>query len=170
MKVLVVNAGSSSVKLRVVDDGDQLLASRDLGPPDDGLAEQLGDFVHDAGAIDVVGHRVVHGGSSLHQRGAGRCRRPRGTRRPQRTGPAAQSAALAGIDAAARLLVGVPQVACFDTAFHASLPPAATTYAIPRIGSLAGGSGAMGFTASAVPGLLDGRRSCWVGQSIGFDW
>jgi acetate kinase len=40
--------------------------------------------------------------------------------------------ALAGIDAATRLLMGVPQVACFDTAFHASLPPAATTYAIPE--------------------------------------
>ena len=39
--------------------------------------------------------------------------------------------ALAGIDAARRLLPGVPSVACFDTAFHAGLPPASSTYAIP---------------------------------------
>jgi acetate kinase len=132
VRVLVVNAGSSSVKLRVVDDGDQLLASRDLGPPDDGLGEQLGDFVRQAGVLDVVGHRVVHGGSRFtsavlvdaHARAA--------LDGLNELAPLHNPAALAGIDAAARLLIGVPQVACFDTAFHASLPLSATTYAIPR--------------------------------------
>jgi acetate kinase len=132
MRVLVVNAGSSSVKLRVVDDGDQLLASRDLGPPDNGLAGQLGDFVHDAGALDVVGHRVVHGGSLFTSAVLVDADVREALDGLNELAPLHNPAALAGIDAATRLLVGVPQVACFDTAFHASLPPAATTYAIPE--------------------------------------
>jgi acetate kinase len=45
--------------------------------------------------------------------------------------PLHQPRALAGIDAARRALPDVPAVACFDTAFHASLPSAAATYAVP---------------------------------------
>jgi len=132
MRALVVNAGSSSVKLRVVDDGDQLLASRDLGPPDNGLAEQLGDFVHDAGALDVVGHRVVHGGSLFTSSVLVDADVREALDSLNELAPLHNPPALAGIDAASRLLAGVPQVACFDTAFHASLPPAATRYAIPE--------------------------------------
>jgi acetate kinase len=132
MRALVVNAGSSSVKLRVVDDDDQLLASRDLGPPDDHLAEQLGDFVHDAGVLDVVGHRVVHGGSLFTSSVLVDADVREALDSLNELAPLHNPPALAGIDAASRLLAGVPQVACFDTAFHASLPPAATRYAIPE--------------------------------------
>lgn len=131
MRVLVVNAGSSSVKLRIVDEADQLVASRDLGLPDDHLADQLGDFLIDAAAIDVVGHRVVHGGSRFTSAvlvDAGVREALDGL---NELAPLHNPPALAGIDAVGRLLVGVPQVACFDTGFHAGLPPAATTYAVP---------------------------------------
>ena len=46
--------------------------------------------------------------------------------------PLHQPAALAGIAAVGRALPAVPAVACFDTAFHATLPAAAATYALPR--------------------------------------
>jgi len=46
--------------------------------------------------------------------------------------PLHQPKSLHGLDAAQRLLPDVPHVACFDTAFHATLPPAAYTYALPR--------------------------------------
>jgi acetate kinase len=131
MRVLVVNAGSSSVKLRIVDEGDQLVDSRDLGPPDDRLADQLGDFLNDAEGFDVVGHRVVHGGSRFTSPvlvdGAVRD----ALDDLNELAPLHNPPALVGIDVVARLLPGTPQVACFDTALHASLPPAATTYAIP---------------------------------------
>jgi acetate kinase len=129
--VLVVNAGSSSVKLRIVDGADQLVASRDLGPPDNGLADDLGDFVHDAGASDVVGHRVVHGGPRFTTAVLVDADVRDALDDVSELAPLHNPPALAGIDAAARLLVDVPQVACFDTGFHASLPPAATTYAVP---------------------------------------
>jgi acetate kinase len=131
MRVLVVNAGSSSVKLRIVNETDQLVASKDLGPPDDHLADQLGEFLLGAAAIDVVGHRVVHGGSRFTSAvlvDAGVREELDGL---NELAPLHNPPALAGIDAVGRLLVGVPQVACFDTGFHASLPQAATTYAVP---------------------------------------
>jgi acetate kinase len=131
MRVLVVNAGSSSVKLRIVDGDDQLTACQDLGPPDDRLAEQLGDFLDDAETVDVVGHRVVHGGprfTSAVLVDAGVREALDGL---NELAPLHNPPALAGIDAIARLLAGVPQVACFDTGFHATLPPAVTTYAVP---------------------------------------
>ena len=45
--------------------------------------------------------------------------------------PLHQPKSLAALDAVSRLAAGVPAVACFDTAFHATLPPAAATYALP---------------------------------------
>src|ERR1700743_3482259 len=63
MQTLVVNAGSQSVKLRVIDSADAMVASADLGPPDDRLADHLGDFLGQLrDPVDVSGHRVVHGG------------------------------------------------------------------------------------------------------------
>jgi acetate kinase len=132
VRVLVVNAGSLSVKLRVVDERDQVVAGTDLGPPDDRLAAQLGDFVAPlAGEIDVAGHRVVHGG-------------PRYTNavliddatRTDLAGllelaPLHNPPALAAIDAVRAILPGVPSVACFDTAFHAGLSSDAAAYAVP---------------------------------------
>ena len=129
--MLVVNAGSSSVKLRIVDGDDQLVASQDLGPPDDHLADHLGDFLHDAAAIDVVGHRVVHGGPRFTTAVLVDADVREALDGLNELAPLHNPPALAGIDATARLLAGVPQVACFDTGFHATLPPAATTYAVP---------------------------------------
>ena len=127
----MVNAGSSSVKLRVVEDSGQVSATEDLGAPDARLAGRLDGFAAGVGPVDAVGHRVVHGGS--------RFLAPVRIDRQVRIGleglndlaPLHNRPALAGIDAAARLFGDVPQVACFDTAFHTTLPPEVTTYAVP---------------------------------------
>jgi acetate kinase len=46
--------------------------------------------------------------------------------------PLHQPKSLHGLELARTALPGVPAVACFDTAFHAHIPPAASTYALPR--------------------------------------
>jgi acetate kinase len=131
MHVLVVNAGSSSLKLRLPAEGDSVVARRDLGPVD-----RLGDGELEAalaglGAFDAVGHRIVHGGSDLTAPtlldAAVRDRLAALTD----LAPLHQPKSLAGLDAVSRLAPEVPAVACFDTAFHATLPAAATTYAVP---------------------------------------
>jgi acetate kinase len=132
MRVLVVNAGSTSVKLRVIDDEDRTDSAADLGPPDHDLDLRLAEFLSTAGDLDVAGHRVVHGGPHFTSPvlvGSGVRDR---LSKLNELAPLHNPSALAGIDAVARLLPRVPSVACFDTAFHAGLPAAAATYAVPR--------------------------------------
>jgi acetate kinase len=131
MLVLVVNAGSRSVKLRLVGGEDETVAGTDLGPPDEDVLAHLKDFTSNAGSIDAVGHRVVHGGTRFTQPTVVSDDVRRDLEGLNDLAPLHNPPALAGIDAARRLLPGVPSVACFDTAFHAGLPPASSTYAIP---------------------------------------
>jgi acetate kinase len=135
MRVLVVNAGSSSLKLSLLDDDDQLAGAKELtahgGQFDaDEVARELDQL--DAGTADAVGHRVVHGGSEF----TGPVRLDAAVRGQldQLTdlAPLHQPKSLAGIDAVSQALPQLPAVACFDTAFHTTMPPAASTYALPE--------------------------------------
>ena len=132
MRVLVVNAGSSTLKLRVVDDHDAVVARADLPaveqvPPAD-LARELDGLA----PYDAVGHRVVHGGREFRSpvlvEGDVRDRIEALTP----LAPLHQPRALAALDAVGQAVPGLPTVACFDTAFHATLPPEASVYAVPR--------------------------------------
>ena len=63
MRVLVLNAGSSSLKLSLVDDDDRVLADREFEVAEGRLDEtQLGTAIRDMEGIEAIGHRVVHGG------------------------------------------------------------------------------------------------------------
>ncbi len=133
MRILVVNAGSSSLKLRLLGDGDELLASRDLPPPevDWGSSEPLRAALAEIGAVDAVGHRVVHGGTELVEPVVVDVAALERIRSLSELAPLHQPASIAGIEAVATAMPRIPQVACFDTAFHATIPAAAATYALP---------------------------------------
>lgn len=130
MTVLVVNAGSSSLKLRVLGEDDTVLADHHVERWT-GETGPLERFLSTAPPVHAVGHRVVHGGTAFT--GATAIDDDTRTRIEALTAlaPLHQPRALAGVDAATRLLPGVPQVACFDTSFHTTMPEAATTYALP---------------------------------------
>jgi len=134
MRVLVVNTGSSSLKVRVVegDGADDVTADLDLERWDgeDDL-DALGDFVGGIGSVDAVGHRVVHGGSELTAPTLVTPAVEQAVLALTSLAPLHQPRAVAGMRAIDRLVPGVPQVACFDTAFHAGLPEPARTYALP---------------------------------------
>jgi acetate kinase len=131
--VLVVNAGSSSVKIRLLDATDQLRGSIDL-PADAGgfdtapLAEALASWP----PPDVIAHRIVHGGARF----TGAVRIDADVERELHEltvlAPLHQPKSLAALTAVQQVLPQVPAVACFDTAFHTTLSPAAATYAVPR--------------------------------------
>jgi acetate kinase len=129
MRVLVVNAGSSSLKLSVLDDVDEIVEQHDLEDWD-GDASVLDD-VAGSWDFDAVGHRVVHGGAELTSPvvvdDAVRSRIGSLTS----LAPLHQPRALAGIDATRKAFGGIRSVACFDTAFHSGMPRAAATYAVP---------------------------------------
>ena len=117
--VLVVNAGSTSLKLHVVSDADDAVevASLDAVRADD---------------IDAVGHRVVHGGSHLIEATVIDDAVRASVAELESIAPLHNRPAIAGIDAATRAFPAVPHVAVFDTAFHATMPIEASTYALPR--------------------------------------
>jgi acetate kinase len=77
--------------------------------------------------IDIVGHRVVHGGEEYRESTIVTPTVKDVIERLTKFAPLHNLANLAGIDAIDRL-IDVPQVAVFDTAFHAHLPPAAAIY------------------------------------------
>jgi acetate kinase len=131
MRVLVVNAGSATLKLALLD-GDQLLARHQVDVSgDEAETTELESVLDSWNTPDAVGHRVVHGGGTFTRpvRIDGSVRTHLDALVP--LAPLHQPAALSGIDLVARLLPDVASVACFDTAFHTTLPPAAATYAIP---------------------------------------
>jgi acetate kinase len=132
MRILVVNAGSSSLKLRAIDEEDRVTASADLPAPR-GQTDQatIARSVEGFEALDAVGHRIVHGGTEfigpvlIDPDVVARLRSLTDL------APLHQPKSLAALDAVSRILPGVPAVACFDTAFHAAMPEAASTYALP---------------------------------------
>ena len=132
MRVLVVNAGSSSLKLSVVD-GDHRVAEEQLPATGTQIdADEIATAVARLEPVDAVGHRIVHGGARY--RGPVRIDAEvvRTLTELSALAPLHQGKALAALKAVGRVVGGVPEVACFDTAFHATLPAAAHTYALPQ--------------------------------------
>ncbi|MGL5867130.1 MAG: acetate/propionate family kinase [Dermatophilaceae bacterium] len=139
--VLVLNVGSTSVRHHLIEAATGTTLASGYTPGlggaviEDAVRQVIGAAVHQESArgqapVAVV-HRVVHGGTAF--------------RRPtviddavvQRLGglvhlaPQHLPGCLAAIDAARHAIPDVPQVAVFDTAFHASLPAYASSYAVP---------------------------------------
>lgn len=122
MRILVVNAGSSSLKLSLLDHDDTVLAKPDY------LSE-----LHDLPTPDAVGHRVVHGGAEFTEPVLIDDDVEARIRALTELAPLHQPKSLDGIDAVRKALPALPEVACFDTAFHAHMPEAAATFALPAV-------------------------------------
>jgi acetate kinase len=133
-RILVVNAGSSSLKISVLEEGDKgdaVVAARKVDDWDGEDTSELGRLADSAGHIDAVGHRVVHGGPDLRVPILLDATTEASIETLIPLAPLHQRRALAGVRAARRVFGSIPAVACFDTAFHATLPAAAATYALP---------------------------------------
>ncbi|HEY9659847.1 MAG TPA: acetate kinase, partial [Allocoleopsis sp.] len=170
MKILVLNAGSSSQKSSLYDLPDDRLPSSPLIPVWEGFI----DWTHQQGVAEVkvktahgaewqeaipfedrppvvarmlatlwsgatqvmnspdeiqtVGHRVVHGGRKYHDSVVITPDVKQTIAQLAELAPVHNPANLEGIEAAEQILGNVPQVAVFDTAFHAAMPDAARIY------------------------------------------
>ncbi|MDD6214850.1 MAG: acetate kinase [Firmicutes bacterium] len=166
MKVLVINAGSSSLKYQLIDmdtktllakglcerigiDGSKLthknivkktetVFEKPMKDHSDAIAMVIDALISpDCGVIasmdeiGAVGHRVVHGGETF----ADSCIIDDGVMDAIRAcvplAPLHNPANIIGIEACAKIIPGVKQVAVFDTAFHQTMPKEAYMYAIP---------------------------------------
>ena len=159
MNVLVVNTGSSTVKFGLIaSDDEQVLldgmadwtavpgkfALRRPGErptesplPADGCGAAVGHvlkLLREEKRIEVtaVGHRVVHGGAVFTSAVLVTPEMKRTLAGLSELAPLHNPINLEGIEAAQKAWPDVPHVAVFDTAFHATLPESARTYALPR--------------------------------------
>jgi acetate kinase len=134
VRILCLNAGSSSLKAAVftVDDGEPARVASHL------IERIAGDYpaalarVPDNVAPDAIAHRIVHGGRDLvhHVVINERVRATLDAAVP--LAPLHLPGALAVLAAAEQRWPGVPNVACFDTAFHRHLLPVARRLPIPE--------------------------------------
>jgi acetate kinase len=138
--ILTINAGSSSVRFAIFSNGARAARSqggkieRVGGEATAAIAERLVlelEVQSQGGAPDAIGHRVVHG--MLHTQ-------------PERVSsellaelrqiasfdPEHLPREIEFIEAMQRYYPSIPQVACFDTAFHRGMPTQATLLPIPR--------------------------------------
>lgn len=153
MPVLVLNAGSSSLKLERLPGGPKVTVERigeskgavlhhndrqqNLGFVKDvaDALEQVRTHVGNAlklDEIEAVGHRVVHGGERFQQPTLITPEVIRALKAISHLAPLHNPANVAGIEAARAAHPNVPHVAVFDTAFHATMPPKAHRYAVPN--------------------------------------
>ncbi len=134
MTVLVINCGSSSLKWSVVDPaaGATLAGGTVQKVTDHGAA--LASVLAEAPleGLAAVAHRVVHGGERFETPVLINDAVLAAIRELSVLAPLHNPVNADGIDVARRALPDLPHVAVFDTAFHASLPPHAYTYAVPR--------------------------------------
>jgi acetate kinase len=132
VRILVVNAGSSSLKLRVLGDGDEIAGAADLPAPR-GTADHAAveTALSSFGQIDAAGHRIVHGGTVFRAPVVIDAAVRQRLEALTDLAPLHQPKSLAALDAVQAALPGVPGIACFDTAFHATIPDAAATFALP---------------------------------------
>jgi len=138
-RALVLNAGSSTLKWSVLEmeGGQRLVAGGTVewhGFAPERQAEQLRAVVRESSAarsVAAAGHRVVHGGARFR----GPVRITSAVRQELASlvevDPLHAPAALAGIDAVTAAAPELPQMAAFDTSFHAGLPEAAALYPLP---------------------------------------
>jgi acetate kinase len=164
MKVLVINAGSSSVKYQLYEmpeervlakgnlerigeamsklsysyDGQVYTVNKKVADHDTAmelilktLVGEKGDVISDVREIDAVGHRVVHGGEEFTGSVVITDEVVNSIEKFADLAPLHNPPNLTGIRAAQHTLPNATQVACFDTAFHTTLPQVAYLYALP---------------------------------------
>jgi acetate kinase len=182
-RILVFNAGSSTLKYRLIDTGRDTVArvvfsgvvehiGEPGGPADHGAAvapalQRLanGDPGGVAAPLVAVGHRVVHGGDELREPTIVDDRVEAAIDRWTPLAPAHNPAALAVIRAARSAYPDVPHIAVFDTAFHATLPEAAAIYPVDRAVAAAHGIRRYGFHGISVRYVRD-RTAALLGRPV----
>jgi acetate kinase len=143
-RVLVVNAGSTSLKVSVVEADERTEPVSSLEDAPEG--------------IGAVGHRVVHGGARFREPVVIDDEVTEAIRELSALAPLHNSPALKAIEEAHGALPDVPHVAVFDTAFHATIPAEAATYAVPTRWREEWGIRRYGFHGLAVASVAEQLR------------
>jgi acetate kinase len=163
MKILIINAGSSSMKYQLINMDGQVVMAK-------GLCERIGidgklkhekndqkfekaipmkdhsdaiqavlssltdkemGVIADMSEINAIGHRVVHGGEKFSASVIINDEVMQAINECVELAPLHNPPNIIGIEACAKIMPNIPQIAVFDTAFHQSMPKKAYLYPIP---------------------------------------
>jgi len=167
VRVLVLNAGSSSLKASLIDVGtDERIAAVNETWQDDraGAVDAAIGHLRSHGDVDAVAHRVVHGGPRFTQPVLIDDEVVAQVEAVTELAPLHNVPALEVIRAARRALPALPHIACFDTAFHSSMPETAWRYPVPHEWAEEWGIRRFGFHGLSV------EWSVWkVAEALGVD-
>jgi len=134
-RVLILNAGSSTLKWVVLDATTSSVQAKGATDWSPAHGEQqrsaLRSALKDVADVAAIGHRVVHGGTAFSKAVIIDSKVKAAIKELAVLAPLHNPAALAGIETSGQLYPGVPQVAAFDTAFHATMPDQAAIYPLP---------------------------------------
>jgi acetate kinase len=137
MRILSLNAGSATLKFGVFDSPSVtpiIDSSIERAEIDHATFDRIERCLRDTdvAAIDAIGHRVAHGGPRLRTAVIVNPEVEREIERVAELAPQHNLLALQGIRLAHERWPPLPQVAVFDTTFHAGMPEQAAAYAVPR--------------------------------------
>lgn len=135
MRILVVNAGSSSVKFGVFDSGEHVFKqSLDGLEHVEAALEKIPGILKENGYEDfgAIGHRIAHGGEAFTEACIIDSQVIRAIESCVPLAPLHNPPGLAGIRLTQNMWPETPQVVVFDTAFHQTMPQKAMTYAVPQ--------------------------------------
>ena len=122
-----IKANGVKLETKLATSDRRLVLSKMLDTLTDGTTKVLEQLSE----IDIVGHRVVHGGTEYSQATLVTPEVKEAIARFSPLAPSHNPANLGGITAIEEILGDIPQVAVFDTAFHSQMPPKAVVYPIP---------------------------------------
>ena len=125
--VLTVKANGVKQKIELANSDRRLGISQMLNTLQTGETQVLNSLAE----IDIVGHRVVHGGTNYSQATLINDEVKATIQKLIPLAPSHNPAHLEGIETIEDLLKNTPQIAVFDTAFHTTIPPEAAFYPIP---------------------------------------
>lgn len=164
MRILVLNAGSRTLKASVVV-GGVTEARAEVETRD--VEFELGDVLERLGDVrpDAVAHRIVHGGERFITPVNADADAVEALRGLVELAPLHMPPALAVLEAAMERFPGVPQVCCFDTAYHATLPEIETRYPVPERWSTEWGIRRYGFHGLSVEWAV-GRAAVLLGRPL----
>ena len=133
MKILVINSGSSSIKYKLYDMQSRAVLAKGLVEEiKNNRHEVLENIIKDLGEIDVVAHRVVHGGEHFSQATLIDEKVIKQIKELSSLAPLHNPANLDGIITAQSILPHCVQIAVFDTAFHQTMPKSSYMYALSK--------------------------------------
>ena len=131
-RVLVLNAGSTSLKFGIFDAAEGICVPLESAEADGNDVAAIAVTLARWPAPDIVGHRIVHGGPDVRDHCLIDPAVLADLEAAKALAPLHVPPALAGVRFAMAHFPNLPQVACLDTAFHVGMPDIATTYPLPE--------------------------------------